>query len=142
MDWLKRKYYIKLLSVQAGIRKFEASYENCDCTHGDIPATSGMENNEAHDATENDADEGKIDNDVAADIPNQRTSTNDRNDNESYYTNPTKFVWATGGHSTAAGHGNLYNETYTAYLVRAAKPVFQSIGIDFVGRNCGMGDVR
>ena len=23
------------------------------------------------------------------------------------------FVWATGGHSSAAGHGNLFNESYT-----------------------------
>lgn len=49
------------------------------------------------------------------------------------------FVWVTGGHSSAAGHGNLYNESYTAYLSRDLEPVFASLGIEFVGRNYGMG---
>jgi hypothetical protein len=51
----------------------------------------------------------------------------------------TQFVWATGGHSASAGHGNLFNETYTAFLERAIKDVFGSMGIDFIGRNYGMG---
>lgn len=50
-----------------------------------------------------------------------------------------RFVWSTGGHSAAAGHGNLFNETYTAYMERGVKDVFRSIGIDFVGRNYAMG---
>jgi hypothetical protein len=54
----------------------------------------------------------------------------------------TKFVWATGGHSAAAGHGNLYNESYTAFMERAVKPVFQSVGIEFEGRNYAMGGMR
>jgi hypothetical protein len=49
------------------------------------------------------------------------------------------FVWATGGHSAAAGHGNLYNESYTAFMETAAKDVFKAVGIDFVGRNYAMG---
>jgi hypothetical protein len=49
------------------------------------------------------------------------------------------FVWATGGHSSAAGHGNLYNETYTAFMERAVKPIFASVGIHFLGRNYAMG---
>jgi hypothetical protein len=53
-----------------------------------------------------------------------------------------KFVWATGGHSAAAGHGNLYNESYTAFMERAVKPVFQSVGIEFEGRNYAMGGMR
>jgi hypothetical protein len=53
-----------------------------------------------------------------------------------------QFVWATGGHSAAAGHGNLYNESYTAFLERAIKDVFGSIGIEFIGRNYAMGGTR
>jgi hypothetical protein len=50
-----------------------------------------------------------------------------------------KYIWATGGHSAAAGHGNLYNESYTMFLTRAVEHVFGSIGIEFVGRNYAMG---
>ena len=38
----------------------------------------------------------------------------------------SNFVWATGGHSASAGHGNLFNESYTANMERAAKPVFEA----------------
>jgi hypothetical protein len=50
-----------------------------------------------------------------------------------------KYIWVTGGHSAAAGHGNLFNESYTAFLTRAVDHVFGSIGIEFVGRNYAMG---
>jgi hypothetical protein len=54
----------------------------------------------------------------------------------------SNFVWATGGHSAAAGHGNLFNESYTAAMERAAKPVFEAVGIEFEGRNYAMGGMR
>lgn len=50
-----------------------------------------------------------------------------------------RFVWATGGHSAAAAHGNLYNESYTSYMERGVKDLFHAVGIDFVGRNYAMG---
>eukprot|EP00536_Pseudo-nitzschia_multiseries_P002555 jgi/Psemu1/183824/e_gw1.34.121.1 len=50
-----------------------------------------------------------------------------------------KYVWATGGHSAAAAHGNLYDESYTAFLEKDLRDVFESIGIDFEGRNYAMG---
>lgn len=50
-----------------------------------------------------------------------------------------RYVWASGGHSSAAGHGNLFNESYTAVMGRDARLVFQSIGIDFEDRNYAMG---
>jgi hypothetical protein len=50
-----------------------------------------------------------------------------------------RYVWATGGHSAAAGHGNLYNESYTAFMERDLKPIFGAIGIEFEGRNYAMG---
>lgn len=40
----------------------------------------------------------------------------------------------------AAGHGNLYNESYTAYMERLVQPVFRSVGINFLARNYAMGD--
>ena len=49
------------------------------------------------------------------------------------------FVWATGGHSAAAGHGNFYNQSYTAYMERAVKGAFEAVGVDFVARNYAMG---
>jgi len=54
-------------------------------------------------------------------------------------TKPTKFVWATGGHSAAAGHGNLFKECYTMVLGQFAKPVFEAIGLDFEVRPFAMG---
>ena len=51
----------------------------------------------------------------------------------------SRFVWSTAGHSAAAGHGNLHNESYTAFLEHVAKPVFNAIGIEFEGRNYAMG---
>lgn len=54
----------------------------------------------------------------------------------------SNFVWATGGHSAAAGHGNLYNESYTAFMERSAKPIFEAVGIGFEGRNYAMGGMR
>jgi hypothetical protein len=49
------------------------------------------------------------------------------------------YVWATGGHSASAGHGNLFNESYTAFLERDLVEVFGSVGLQFVGRNHAMG---
>jgi hypothetical protein len=66
------------------------------------------------------------------------------NDAETITTNDVprtfaKYVWATGGHSAAAGHGNLFNESYTAVMERDMKGIFESIGISFEGRNYAMG---
>lgn len=44
------------------------------------------------------------------------------------------FIWATGGHSAAAGHGNYYNESYTANMEKTTKGVFEAVGLDFIGR--------
>jgi hypothetical protein len=52
--------------------------------------------------------------------------------------NPHKFVWVTAGNSRAAGHGNLLNESYTALIERQLRKPFQSIGLQFEGRNYGI----
>ena len=51
----------------------------------------------------------------------------------------TTFVWTTGGHSAAAGHGNLFSQSYTAILEDTARDVFASLDIEFIGRNHAMG---
>jgi hypothetical protein len=50
----------------------------------------------------------------------------------------TKFIWANGGHSASAGHGNFYRESYTAYLGRALQPLLGEIGLDFQAKNYAM----
>ena len=52
------------------------------------------------------------------------------------------FVWSTGGHSVAAGHGNLFNESYTHVLNQASKSLFQAVGVDFIVRPYGMGNTH
>lgn len=42
----------------------------------------------------------------------------------------------------SAGHGNLYNESYTAMMEHSVQPIFESVGIAFQGRNYAMGGMR
>jgi hypothetical protein len=71
----------------------------------------------------------------------QRSSSTSSAHNDSDSSRPPlpKFVWATGGHSAAAGHGNLYDESNTAILSAAVSPAFQALGIQFEARNYAMG---
>jgi hypothetical protein len=48
------------------------------------------------------------------------------------------FIWVTAGDSSAAGYGNLFNQSYTAVLERTVRPAFQAMGLNFVARNYGM----
>lgn len=50
-----------------------------------------------------------------------------------------KYVFANGGHSQAAGHGNKYSESYTAVFARDVRRVWEAIGIEFIDRNYAMG---
>jgi len=106
----RRKLKIKLLEVQSAVLKEESSLLGCNC--------------------------------VATMIGSRHQDGNTNNDEVTLPEIPrsySKFVWATGGHSAAAGHGNLYNESYTAYMERSVMNVFLAVGIDFVGRNYAMG---
>jgi len=49
------------------------------------------------------------------------------------------FVWATGGHSSAAAHGDLSNESYTRTLMRNVPDAFEAVGLAFHGRPYAMG---
>ena len=68
-------------------------------------------------------------------LSRRNLNTEASGDNNHY----AKMVWATGGHSSAAGHGNLFNESYTAFMEQAVSDVFGAIGINFEGRNYAMG---
>ena len=62
-----------------------------------------------------------------------------QHDHTSNTARAVNMIWATGGHSSAAGHGNLFNQSYTAVMEQTVAPVFHSVGIDFEGRNHAMG---
>ncbi|KAL7493458.1 hypothetical protein ACHAWT_006660 [Skeletonema menzelii] len=53
---------------------------------------------------------------------------------------PPVFTWMTAGDSSAAGHGNLYSQSYTAVLQRTVQAHFKAVGIQFEAKNYGMGN--
>ena len=96
---LKRKLMLKLLQMQVTVQQYAArsssttTTEGCECTARGTPR-------------------GLLEEELESGAETETTRTN----------NPTttyeQYIWATGGHSAAAGHGNLYNESYTAYMER------------------------
>jgi hypothetical protein len=98
---LKRKLMLKLLQMQVTVQNAARSTtttmttttEGCECTTARGTPQRGLPEEELESA-----------------------------EPETTRTNPTttyaQYIWATGGHSAAAGHGNLYNESYTAYMER------------------------
>eukprot|EP00551_Chaetoceros_affinis_P005372 CAMPEP_0203665688 /NCGR_PEP_ID=MMETSP0090-20130426/2862_1 /ASSEMBLY_ACC=CAM_ASM_001088 /TAXON_ID=426623 /ORGANISM="Chaetoceros affinis, Strain CCMP159" /LENGTH=708 /DNA_ID=CAMNT_0050529329 /DNA_START=46 /DNA_END=2172 /DNA_ORIENTATION=+ len=52
------------------------------------------------------------------------------------------FNWVVAGHSSAAGHGNLFKQAYGYILEQTARPVFEALGITFYARNYGMSAAR
>ncbi|KAL7542943.1 hypothetical protein ACHAXR_012229 [Thalassiosira sp. AJA248-18] len=52
---------------------------------------------------------------------------------------PPTFTWITAGDATAAAHGNLFLQSYTAILQDTVESAFQSLGIRFQAMNYGMG---
>jgi hypothetical protein len=113
MELFKRKLMIKILSAQKNLRDEENNIGGCNCAAADNKRRSLQQDNAEGNGSPSDA----------------------------VLIEPTfaKYIWATGGHSAAAGHGNLFNESYTAFLERDVQDVFQSIGIDFEARNYAMG---
>jgi hypothetical protein len=116
LSLLKRKLMIKVLQTQQEVQRIEMDVNGCDCTI-------------LHDDTNKDFTRQR-----PVKIVNGASSHAALI--ESTF---SKYVWVTGGHSAAAGHGNLYNESYTAFMERDLKDIFGSIGIDFEGRNYAMG---
>ena len=53
---------------------------------------------------------------------------------------PPVFTWVTAGDSSAAGHGNKYEQAYTAVLQETVSAHFEALGIQFEAKNYGMGN--
>lgn len=121
LERLKRKLMIKVLSMQLTLDQQDSDFHGCDCSGG--------------------KDQALRNNVVDLLDPEDSSMVFERIDGAKRGVFE-KYVWATGGHSSAAGHGNLYNESYTAYMASDLKDVFGSIGIDFEGRNYGMSATR
>jgi hypothetical protein len=45
------------------------------------------------------------------------------------------LVWATGGNSVAAGHGNLYHESYTSVLEQVMTDAWAQLGVRWIARS-------
>jgi len=117
----QRKLSLKLLRIQMELMEQNSNLEGCDC---------------------NDTNNMDTDNTSAR----RRRLGDDTNDEmqQQIVLPPVKelydsVVWASGGHSAAAGHGNLLHENYPEYMERLAKDVFHSVGLDLIGRNNAMG---
>jgi hypothetical protein len=118
MERLKRKLMIKVLSMQSSLSLKDSNFHGCNCSGGKDQA---LRNNVLESLDPDDASA------VFEGLYDDATGVFE------------KYVWATGGHSASAGHGNLFNETYTSYMESDLKDVFASIGIEFEGRNYAMG---
>lgn len=120
LERLKRKLAVKILSMQSKVGAVDSDFRGCDCSAGGNDRVIR-------------ADEVLASLDPADDLA---AADDDDEDNGLY----EKYVWATGGHSASAGHGNLYNETYTSYMETDLKDIFGAVGIEFEGRNYAMGN--
>lgn len=49
------------------------------------------------------------------------------------------FVFAMGGHSAAAGHGNHFQQSYTLQVQWILEPIFARLGVQMIARNFGNG---
>ncbi len=118
MERLKRKLKIKILSMQMELGNRDSDFHGCDCSQ--------------------DRDQSIRETEVLKKLDTEEEAVilEGMEDEPTFY---GKYTWATGGHSASAGHGNLYNESYTAYMETDMKDVFGSIGLDFEGRNYAMG---
>ena len=54
----------------------------------------------------------------------------------------TTFTWAVGGHSAAAGHGNLFHQAYGNIIEKYLKGPFRTMGIEFRSKNYAMGGTK
>ena len=50
-----------------------------------------------------------------------------------------RFVLALGGHSSAAGHGNLFQQAYTPQFQKVMEPVFARLGVHCISRSIAYG---
>jgi hypothetical protein len=50
-----------------------------------------------------------------------------------------QFTLVMSGHSSAAGHGNHFQQSYTMQYQKAMEPIFARLGVKCISRNMGMG---
>ena len=119
-DRLKQKLKLKVLKMMQAVRDSESNnIYGCNCF--DTTTEEGKQQKLKTKNNNNAGDDGGGDC-----IPN-------------FY---EQYIFANGGHSNAAGHGNKFNESYTAYFTNDVKHVFEAIGIQVKGRNYAMGGMR
>jgi len=135
---LRRKLMIKILSTQkkfTQLQQQQKALNGCDCTYNNGDTGNPYNPEKIVDTnTYRTADEESESSSTK--FPSSSSSLDDDDDTSVFF---EKYIWATGGHSAAAGHGNLFNESYTAFMERDVKDIFGSIGIDFQARNHAMG---
>ena len=134
---LKRKLMIKILSAQVTSKQQESNVDGiCDClTNKALSATAGRRRLEADSGGNGDS---SITTDKALEEPD-KPDDSDVPVSSAVKTIFERYVWSTGGHSAAAAHGNMFNESYTSYMESDLVDVFASVGIEFEGRNYAMG---
>jgi hypothetical protein len=123
MKRLKRKLIIKTLSAQKALKQQETNVNGCNC----VPAENEMIDDS--DDSEERGDRLLRDDGLAQEATDATLI-------DPHF---AKYIWATGGHSASAAHGNLYNESYTSIMEQDIKDIFGSIGIEFEARNYAMG---
>jgi hypothetical protein len=139
---LRRKLQMKLLQVQTTMQAQERNLDGCDCVEAEAAADK---QNQLGEKPPKKAEGARFR--FRRRLETTTTATPSDSTNISTTLPPledsfAKFIWTTGGHSAAAGHGNLYNESYTAFMERLAKDVFAAAGIEFVGKNYAMGGMK
>uniref|UniRef100_A0A7S2XME9 Uncharacterized protein n=1 Tax=Attheya septentrionalis TaxID=420275 RepID=A0A7S2XME9_9STRA len=133
IERLRRRFMKKILEVQIALIKQEGSGSNpCDCSK-ETPSPPQARTRRAL----NGEDQGTTKISSYAPMPNYEGNGNADTTDPAY----SKLIWALGGHSAAAGHGNLYSQSYTAELERLGRQVFGPLGINFEGRNYAMGSM-
>ncbi|CAJ1962080.1 unnamed protein product [Cylindrotheca closterium] len=78
---------------------------------------------------------------------NCRTMTGSTKEKEERFTSSIpdyyqKYVFANGGHSNAAGHGNVFSETYSHYIGQDLRIIWDALGVEMISRNMGMGAMK
>jgi hypothetical protein len=126
---LHRKLMIKILSAQLEFQRQESNVDGCNCL---AVTKQQQQRQQKRRRTRRLQDPSQ---------PDEPSSAENHDDDVLLFPAMTfsKMIWATGGHSASAGHGNIFNETYTAFMERDVKDVFASVGIDFEARNYAMG---
>ena len=143
-----RKVQMKLLDVITNMVRDMENINGCDCAgmpisidninkSDDVNEQKRKKNFLLRNLKEEDDNENRNDNNDS-----NETATEDEEELTKYpklkeYYN--KFIWVNGGHSSAAGHGNLFNETYTSIVEQISSDVYGAVGIKLIGRNHAMG---